>query len=91
MLDPPNAELDSVAQTQTPAQSRNVVFDCSCRHLRVEGDFFIRLSLANETQNLNLAPREHYKCNRMIRGGSSHDSGLHSRSSLLLARQDSNQ
>jgi hypothetical protein len=58
MLNPPDGQFRSAAQTQTAAQAGNVVLDYACRHLETEGYFFISLCLADEKQNLRFPSRE---------------------------------
>jgi hypothetical protein len=58
MLNPPDTQFCSAAQTQTVAQSKNVILDYAYRSFEAEGYLFIRLCLADEKQDLCFPWRE---------------------------------
>jgi hypothetical protein len=67
MLDSPDAQFCSAAQTQTVAQPGNVVLGYSCGSLEIEGYLFIRLCLADEKQDLSFPWRELDESERAVR------------------------
>jgi hypothetical protein len=67
MLNPPDAQFCSAAQTQTLAQSENVILDYACGSLEAEGYLFIRLCLADEKQDLRFPWPERDECKRAVR------------------------
>jgi hypothetical protein len=67
MLKPPDAQFCSTVQTQTVAQSGDVVLDYSCGGLETEGYLFIRLCLADEKQDLGFPSRKRDERKRAVR------------------------